>query len=99
MCEHGKMPDGTTVIICGDRTRRQYCQCGRLADLLCDWKVKERKSGTCDKPICRRCALEVGPDKHLCREHALAYAAWQKKRDSVGLPPEPPLAEQAKLDL
>lgn len=95
-CHHMKFADGTTAIIC-TREGRKYCSCGRAADLLCDWKVKTRKSGTCDAPICRKCALEVGPDKHLCREHQKAWSDWCKRRRE-GLPEAlKPAGEQLTL--
>jgi hypothetical protein len=54
-----------------------------------------KKSGTCDGPICKNCALEVAPDKHLCRFHQKAYEQWKKQH------PEklPYLAEQLRLGL
>jgi len=73
-------------VVCEGREKRQFCACGRVSDLLCDWKVKTKKSGTCDAPICRQCALEVGPDKHLCKAHQKAYAEW-KKRNPGAIPP------------
>lgn len=79
MCEHVKLPDGTAMIICGTRQRTMYCACGRVCDYLCDWKVREKKSGTCDAPICTKHALQVGPEKHLCPQHQKAWEAWQKR--------------------
>jgi len=68
------------VIICGGRGHRvRHCACGRPADLLCDWKVKEKTSGTCDAPVCKAHAQQVGPDKHICQEHQRAYRDWQKR--------------------
>lgn len=95
--EHIKFPDGTTAIICGMRGSKKFCSCGRVADLLCDWKVKTKKSGTCDRPICRDHALEVAPDKHLCQEHQRAWADWCKRRRD-GLPDAlKPQGEQLSL--
>ncbi len=91
-CEHVKLTDGTMAIICGVRVKRQFCSCGRIADLLCDWKVKAKKSGTCDRPICRQHAQEVGPQKHLCQEHQKAYHVWQKRHPV-------PQAQQSQLTL
>lgn len=89
MCEHLKDENGQVIgIICGVRAQKKFCACGRVAELLCDWKVGDKKSGTCDKPICRQHALEVGPDKHLCPEHQKAYEAW-KRRHPEGMPTEP----------
>jgi hypothetical protein len=58
-CEHVKFADGSSAIICSDRrTAKQCCSCGRACDFLCDWKVASRKSGTCDRPICRTHVLK-----------------------------------------
>ncbi len=46
----------------------------------CDWKIDER---TCDKHICTGHAFQVGPDKHVCPEHLVAYQLWL--RDVVGV--------------
>jgi hypothetical protein len=88
MCERLKMPDGNVMIVCGLHRRRPRCGCGRVADLACDWKMKERKSGTCDRPICRSCAFRVGPEKDLCPQHKYAYAEWLKRHPGAILPPD-----------
>jgi hypothetical protein len=88
MCDHVKFPDGSFAWICGVRRTKQFCACGRAGELLCDWKVKGKKSGTCDAPICRRCAHQVGPDKHLCREHTRAWADWKQRNKGAILPPD-----------
>jgi len=75
-CEHVQLPGGGFAIVCSSgRTKR--CSCGRRADLLCDWKVPSRRSGTCDAPICRRCTVSPAPDKDLCPQHAKAFEAWR----------------------
>lgn len=71
---------GVTAIVCGPRRRRPRCGCGRPASLECDWKVPSRKSGTCDAPICERCAVSPAPEKDLCAVHALEFEAWQARR-------------------
>jgi hypothetical protein len=87
MCQRIEYPDGV-AIICGGPHRTKFCACGRVASLECDWKVKTRKSGTCDAPICAKCALQVGPDKHLCRAHQKAYEDWKRRRPGAILPPD-----------
>lgn len=62
--------NGARGILC-TRTRRPRCACGQPATLQCDAPTK-RRSGTCDRHLCERCATEVGPDKHLCSTHAQA---------------------------
>jgi hypothetical protein len=88
MCQHVKFPDGSAAIICGGRHRIQYCACGRPCDFLCDWKVREKKSGTCDAPICAKHATQVGPDKHLCPQHQKAWESWQKRHPGFIAPPD-----------
>lgn len=65
---------GTVAIVCGPRPRRKRCACGETAPFLCDWKLGKGK--TCDTPVCKAHAKQVGPDKHLCPAHAEAHAAW-----------------------
>lgn len=50
------------------RGRRPRCACGEAASFQCDAPAK-RKSGTCDKHLCQKCALTAGEDRHLCPEH------------------------------
>lgn len=76
-CEHLTLPDGTRAIVCGRSRRRPKCKgCGRPADLACDWKVKTRRSGTCDAPICSACTTSPAEGKDLCPDHAADYRRW-----------------------
>ncbi|WP_138984465.1 hypothetical protein [Sphingobium yanoikuyae] len=75
-CEVVPMPSGGAAIICSNG-RRKRCACGRPAPFLCDWKVPARRSGTCDAPICDRCAISPATEKHLCPAHARAFQAWK----------------------
>jgi hypothetical protein len=82
-CETLDDGKGGTYIVCMRRVRSKRClDCGRSgAAFLCDGPKTPlrypRKSGsrTCDKPICQTCATEVGPDRHVCREHVRTGAA------------------------
>lgn len=87
MCERVALPDGGFAIVCGGHGR-QRCACGRRATLACDWKVPGKKSGTCDAPICARCATKPAPGKDLCAKHGAAFTAWQAERQ-----PRLPLGE------
>jgi hypothetical protein len=71
-----RLPDGTTVIVCtrGTRgTRQPRCSgCGAPgADKLCDYPVVRAngKAGTCDRPLCERCAVSVGVGRDYCGPH------------------------------
>lgn len=79
-CERVSLPGGIQAIVCGTRSRRQRCACGKPATLLCDWKVPTRRSGTCDAPICASCATSPAPEKDICPAHARALRAWQAQR-------------------
>lgn len=79
MCERVKFENGGVAMICGVRSSRKFCKCGREAVALCDWKIRKKKSGTCDEPICDLHAKRVGRGKHLCPEHQLRYAAWKAR--------------------
>lgn len=68
-CSRGPIPKERTCYVCGDRS-----------EFLCDWPVRRTRAaasgnqwtevqGTCDKRMCRRCANEVGPDRHYCNAH------------------------------
>lgn len=89
MCHVLKFSDGSPVLLCGLQGDKTFCGvCGRIAYLLCDWKVRGPGRGTCDLPICEKHALQVGPDKHLCPLHQKAYADWQRRHPGVILPPD-----------
>jgi hypothetical protein len=71
VCSVVKLPNGAAMIVCGLRPRPKPCShpgCGvRHASKLCDWPLGAGK--TCDKPLCERHAVEVGPDRHYCPDH------------------------------
>ncbi|MFB9049497.1 hypothetical protein ACFFV8_12360 [Sphingobium indicum] len=79
VCETVKLPSGGTAIICSSR-RRPRCSCGQLAPFLCDWKVPNKRSGTCDEPLCADCASSPTADKHLCLKHQVAFEKWKQGR-------------------
>lgn len=85
-CTHVKVPGGH-AIVCGPALRQRCCVAGCEAEVtrLCDWKVPERQSGTCDSPICAFHSTEPDPreDKDLCPEHAITWRAWKAARKSA----------------
>jgi hypothetical protein len=91
-CEVIHLPGGGTAIVCS-RGRRQRCACGKPATLLCDWKVKGKRSGTCDKPLCASCSHSPAPEKDLCPEHAADWKARGKPAAPLGPPAQPTLFE------
>jgi hypothetical protein len=75
-CDVHQIEGGAVAIVCSRHPgKRQKCACGARASLLCDWKVPARRSGTCDEPICQRCAAHVAKNKDLCKAHALQWAS------------------------
>lgn len=79
-CEVVKIGD-VRAIVCGrDRRRSKRCKCGAIADRQCDWKVKGKRSGTCDAWVCQACSVEPAPGKDLCTAHAAAWLEWQKAK-------------------
>lgn len=76
-CHSVPPPSGGAAIICGPLRK---CRCGKRATLLCDWKVKGKKSGTCDQPLCSGCAFKPSADKDLCSAHAGDFDRWQRAR-------------------
>jgi hypothetical protein len=85
VCEFVRTPNGT-MIVCGPRRPRPRCQCGSVASFQCDWPTPNRKSGTCDKHICTRCARVAGADTHYCPFHRGAPPPVQAKLDLDGPP-------------
>jgi hypothetical protein len=79
-CHHVQLDNGARAIVCTSERRKRCSQCGKPADLLCDWKVPARRSGTCDQPICGNCTHSPAPDKDLCSAHA---AEWEKRLAEV----------------
>jgi hypothetical protein len=89
MCDEIKLPDGKAVIVCGLRgSKPKFCACGREAKFLCDWKVRDSKSGTCDRPLCVQHGKQVAPLKHLCPEHQRRWEDWQHRHN---IPVQPSL--------
>lgn len=80
-CTKVKMPGGGIAIVCS-RHRAKRCACGRAATLLCDWKVKGKRSGTCDVPLCERCTHSPATDKDICPQHAREWKARCEQKEA-----------------
>lgn len=72
-CHHVSLPGGGSAIVCTSE-RAKRCPCGQRETLLCDWKMPNKRSGTCDAPLCPACTTSPAPDKDLCAKHATAWA-------------------------
>jgi hypothetical protein len=57
-----------------------HCQCGDVAEVLCDFPVGRGK--ICDKKLCGHCSHLIGPDLHYCHAH---HTEWREFRDSGGV--------------
>jgi hypothetical protein len=80
-CEFIEIPGVGRAIVCGRSRRRPKCVgCGQPATLECDWKMPRKKSGTCDAPICARCATAPAQDKDICPKHKPDLERWQRER-------------------
>ncbi len=67
-----------TVIACG-RSTAHSCQCGRQATHQCDYPVtRSERKGTCDRWMCRGCALRVGVNLDYCPPHARLHQGQAK---------------------
>lgn len=78
-CHPINFGNDTRGFVCTCRRGRRKCiECGQAADLLCDWKVKARRTGTCDAPICSICTSKPAEGKDLCPKHAAEWAAYPK---------------------
>ena len=74
-CTVFKTENGWGIACSRGAKRATKCSvCGRLgADKLCDWKME---GGTCDRPLCSRCAVHVsGEDLDFCPSHDWKGAA------------------------
>lgn len=78
-CHPVDFGNGARGFVCtGRRSHKRCVQCGQPADRLCDWKVEDRRSGTCDAPICANCTSKPAEGKDLCPQHATEWASYPK---------------------
>ena len=79
MPDSSSLPNGDSIELDsatlerGLRIFKKFCACGHAATALCDWRVKDRTTGTCDTPVCPKHLKQVAPGKVLCPEHQLEY--------------------------
>lgn len=74
--------DGGYAIVCARGRRRKRCSvCRQRPETkLCDHPTGPGK--TCDAALCNVCAVNVGPDRDMCPQHAKpkepdeAVAGW-----------------------
>ena len=72
-------PKGVVLFACDlNRGRKVDCSspgCTNRSTKQCDHVVTSRTTGTCDRPLCDRCAWEQKPGVDLCIPHAKRYKA------------------------
>jgi hypothetical protein len=70
----------SSLISSACRIFRKHCACGREATALCDWKVAEHKTGTCDTPVCDHHGKPVANGtKRICPTHQKEYDGWKAR--------------------
>ena len=82
-CIPFRSADGTVSgFVCTRWRREPPCSvCKMPSSILCDYELTGTKAGkTCDRPLCKRCAVHVGPNRDLCPAHARAEQAAQGRR-------------------
>jgi hypothetical protein len=89
VCHHVHLPGGATAIVCGPKQNARCSRCRAPGILLCDFPVADGK--TCDKPMCPKHAVEVGPDRHYCPECMGDKPARRKKAAPSIEPVKPPI--------
>lgn len=58
-------------IVCSRGPARRRCAfCGAWSTKLCDWPAGPGK--TCDRPLCDKHAVNVGPNRDWCPNHPKA---------------------------
>lgn len=97
-CEFVPLPDGYAIICSRGRRGKQCSACKRApATLECDWPLTGSKAGkTCDRPLCRPCALLVKQASGDTVDYCPAHAAQHRGETAPALPPRPPRPEPPK---
>lgn len=71
-CEPFELPHGTAIVCNRGRRRLAKCSiCGKpcSGEYLCDYPTPDRKSGTCDRPLCSSCRVSVRREVDVCPDH------------------------------
>ena len=69
-CRTIKVGDGFAVVCVRGQRAKPCAVCKSPSTQLCDFPLTGPKAGkTCDAPLCRRCAVKVGPDRDYCPAH------------------------------
>ncbi len=76
-CNTVDIGGGSYAIVCRRGNRPKPCSiCGRPGSKLCDFPLTGPKAGkTCDRSLCAKCAVNVGPELDYCPTHGRMSAA------------------------
>lgn len=73
-CEKTDLGGGNFAITCSRGQRTPACKtpgCGGRGQFLCDYPLEGKRAGkTCDRPMCDRCRVSMGPGRDYCASHA-----------------------------
>ena len=86
----------TSAIVCSRTPRkRRCCACRLPAELLCD---AVKGGGTCDAPLCTRCAVVIGRDRHRCPSCELRAQGGMAAETVREAPPRKPSRAPGRRD-
>lgn len=85
-CTPVKLPGGGMALVRHAHRRIAPCRyCAAQGTRLCDFPVlRGLHKGTCDAPLCERCATRISSDRDLCRAH---LPLWDLKADKPRVGP------------
>jgi hypothetical protein len=58
--------NGVVARICGPRRIHACVFCAEISSLECDFPIGKK---TCDRKLCRRCAIAIAPNVDFCPDH------------------------------
>lgn len=61
------------LFLCGSIKQEPHCNCGHVADFLCDYPIGNGK--TCDLSLCWCCRKSAGEELDMCRIHFVEFKA------------------------
>jgi hypothetical protein len=72
-CDKVDLGDGAFAIACSRGGRTPPCAtpgCGGRGQFLCDYPLAGKRTGkTCDRAMCARCRVSMGPERDFCASH------------------------------
>lgn len=68
------LPNGGVALVRLAKPKCTVCR-KRQATLQCDFPISKGASKTCDRNLCRQCAVHIGPNRDYCPHHTRRAAA------------------------